>query len=221
MSKSLPLIFVLLALLVPVAARAELVFATTQVDHQAAPGDTAYNAVFPFTNEGDAPITIASVKSSCGCTVPQLEKTEYAPGESGEITAQFQFGNRTGPQRKVITVTIQGEPRRTVQLVLQVDIPVLLKATPRLLLWRVGEDLAPKQAEIAVMEPGAIPTLAQPLPQGFSLVLLPPETADLPWVLQASPDSAEVTRAQVKVLLADPAAPEKTLAETSVYFLVR
>ena len=44
---------------------------------------------FQFRNVGPGPLTITRVQSSCGCTVPELEKTVYEPNEFGEITAMF------------------------------------------------------------------------------------------------------------------------------------
>ncbi len=71
--------------------------------------------IFAFTNNSDQTVTIKSVRSSCGCTVPELEKREFQPAESGEIKALFTFGTRTGAQRKSISVVTdepdQEEPR--------------------------------------------------------------------------------------------------------------
>ncbi len=58
-----------------------------------------------FTNISNEPITLA-VAASCGCTVAALEKTTYAPGESGKATAKFDPAGRTGLQTKTLTFTI-------------------------------------------------------------------------------------------------------------------
>lgn len=58
-----------------------------------------------FTNVSDKTITIA-VAASCGCTVAQLEKNTFAPGESGKATATFNPHGRTGPQTKTLTFTV-------------------------------------------------------------------------------------------------------------------
>ena len=55
---------------------------------------------FQFSNNGDYPITITSVKTSCGCTTAGLDKKTYQPGENGTITATFEFGQRIGLQRE-------------------------------------------------------------------------------------------------------------------------
>jgi len=40
---------------------------------------------FKFRNDGDKPLYIDRVKSSCGCTAALLSAKTLAPGESGEI----------------------------------------------------------------------------------------------------------------------------------------
>ncbi|MCC6285176.1 MAG: DUF1573 domain-containing protein [Phycisphaerales bacterium] len=62
------------------------------------------HTTFKFTNSGDATLVISQVKGSCSCTVPALEKTEYAPGESGEISVTFDPRNRRGVQQRTVTV---------------------------------------------------------------------------------------------------------------------
>tara|TARA_R110002124_G_C8974716_1_gene515954 strand:+ start:114007 stop:114456 length:450 start_codon:yes stop_codon:yes gene_type:complete len=58
---------------------------------------------FTFTNVGTAPIIIASIKTSCGCTVPTKPKKPVLPGETGEIGVKYAT-NRIGTFSKTITV---------------------------------------------------------------------------------------------------------------------
>ena len=60
---------------------------------------------FKFTNEGDKPLVIEKVQTSCGCTGAASDgKKEYAKGESGEIKITFNTQGRSGHQEKHITV---------------------------------------------------------------------------------------------------------------------
>ncbi len=59
---------------------------------------------FKFRNTSDKTITISSVRATCGCTTPQLNKKTYAPGEDGEIPVTFNPQNRKGPQTKNVIV---------------------------------------------------------------------------------------------------------------------
>ncbi len=59
--------------------------------------------VFEFTNTGNAPLIISSVKSTCGCTVPKKPKGPILPGETGKIEVKYDT-KRVNPIRKTITV---------------------------------------------------------------------------------------------------------------------
>ena len=59
--------------------------------------------VFEFTNNGDAPLIVSRVTSSCGCTVPKWSKDPILPGATGEIQVKYDT-NRVSPIRKTITV---------------------------------------------------------------------------------------------------------------------
>lgn len=59
---------------------------------------------FSFTNTGSEAIKISRVRASCGCTTPTWSNKEIAPGESGEITAQYNPKHRPGRFRKSIAV---------------------------------------------------------------------------------------------------------------------
>jgi len=59
---------------------------------------------FKFTNEGDGILKIKKIQSTCGCTVPQLEKKTYLPGESGIIKLTYRSGQRSGTVRKKLYI---------------------------------------------------------------------------------------------------------------------
>ena len=59
-----------------------------------------YNCQFEFKNVGDAQLKIAKIQSTCGCTVPQLKKKIYAPGESGTVHVAFRTPTRAGKTSK-------------------------------------------------------------------------------------------------------------------------
>ncbi|TYA84067.1 DUF1573 domain-containing protein [Seonamhaeicola marinus] len=64
--------------------------------------------VFEFTNNGEAPLIISNVRSSCGCTVPNWPKEPIMPGKTGEIKVKYDT-NRVNPIRKTITVISNAE----------------------------------------------------------------------------------------------------------------
>ena len=123
-------------------AHAQLNWPERTITLQSEAGVEEVVAVFPFTNNGDAPITISDVKTDCGCTTAILTKTTYAPGETGEIRTVFAIGNRIGREVKAIHVSTSDAPDQPVELRLEVTIPPLLTLSPRMVSWaRNGEDV--------------------------------------------------------------------------------
>ncbi len=122
---------------------AQIVFEEKVIEHTATVDESNFAAVFKFQNVGDDTIEIKKPSSSCGCTVPSLEKTTYAPGEEGEITAVFSYGTRSGTQHKTVTVPTS---KGTHELALTVDIPLRYSLDVRLLHWKKSEVMAPKTA---------------------------------------------------------------------------
>ena len=61
---------------------------------------------FPITNIYQQPMQISSVRASCGCTTPIIEKQVLQPGEIGSILARFNTGTHTGQKKATLTVSI-------------------------------------------------------------------------------------------------------------------
>ena len=91
------------------------------------PGST-HRCEFRFKNIGDGTLRITKPKSQCTCTIGQLTKTEYAPGESGVIkVTKFHVPKRQGQARQPLIVTTNDETMPTVKLIVQAQ--VVLKVT--------------------------------------------------------------------------------------------
>lgn len=58
---------------------------------------------FAFTNEGDQPLLIADVVTSCGCTASDYTKETIAPGKSSKIKVTYNAASM-GAFAKSITV---------------------------------------------------------------------------------------------------------------------
>ena len=61
--------------------------------------------VFKFTNTGNAPIVISSVRASCGCTTPEWPKDPIMPGKTGEIKAIYNSKGRLNAFNKSIRIS--------------------------------------------------------------------------------------------------------------------
>ena len=132
--------------------QAQLAWEKTEIELRPKPGDEEAVAQFKYTNRGDRPIRITNVKSSCGCTVPALKKNEVAPGESGEITATFKIGGRTGTQVKTVRVDTDDPSQPSANLVLKAVIPQGVQVQPAFVFWQTGEEVKPKTITVRAGE---------------------------------------------------------------------
>jgi hypothetical protein len=69
---------------------------------------TPVTATFTFTNKSKAPVLLAEVHGSCGCTVPAWSKEPIMPGKSSVITATFNAAS-PGAFNKTVTVTTSAD----------------------------------------------------------------------------------------------------------------
>ena len=137
-----------LLVVLPATGEAGLLWERTLEESRSTSAQEKASASFRFKNTGAAPVTIESIRSSCGCTTATLEKREYAPGESGEIVAEFRFGGRVGSQEKTVSVVTAAPDATAVVLTLRVEIEQAFALQPSLVFWRVGEAPEPKRIEL-------------------------------------------------------------------------
>ncbi len=125
-------------------ANAQLKFEQSAVELH--PGFNDANAVahFKYENKGSKPIHIASVQTSCGCTVATLKSKDVAPGDKGEITATLSIGSRTGTQHKTLTVATDDPANPQTVLTLNAVIPTLMEVQPLFVFWKQDEKMKPK-----------------------------------------------------------------------------
>jgi hypothetical protein len=82
---------------------AKIEFKTDVIDYGTIEKGSDGVRIFEFTNTGNAPLIISSVKSTCGCTVPKKPKGPIMPGKIGKIEVKYDT-KRVNPIRKTITV---------------------------------------------------------------------------------------------------------------------
>lgn len=151
------LLLVLVAVSVATFAQAvesfSLKWDQTQLSYETEIGQERVEAQFAFVNSSVHTVTVTNTSASCGCTVPSLDKTVYAPGESGVLKAIFTIGSRQGHQHKTISVETQADGKpETYELTLDVEIPVPVTLKPRVRFWNVGDKTTTQDIEIAMNE---------------------------------------------------------------------
>ena len=148
------ILFFILGLVTPVFA--QLKWDQPQQTFSPQRGEKVVKAKYRFTNVGSTPVTITNVETSCGCTTATLAKKEYAPGESGEIEATFNFAGHVGYQEKWIYVATNLDLAKPTALTLAVTIPPEITIQPEFVLWRLGDPVEPKTMRVVV--PDGFPT---------------------------------------------------------------
>jgi len=149
-------VFFLFLFLFACSTYGQLVFDHPEQSFKAKPEQEMIVAKYRFTNAGKESVKIENVQASCGCTTAALKKTDYAPGESGEIEAKFSFGGRVGKQEKAIAVTTSQARDKPTVLRLLVDIEDPIQIQPELVFWRIGEQPNPKKIQIAVANDASV-----------------------------------------------------------------
>ena len=87
-------------------------------------------ATFVLSNEGEAILTIESVRAGCGCTVPKTltaEEKQMHPGETLAVPVTFDSSGRFGKQRKSVTVLTNDPVEPRLQLYLTAEVVTLFE----------------------------------------------------------------------------------------------
>ncbi len=90
-----------------------------------------YNCEFKFKNIGDARLEITKIQTTCGCTVPQLKKKTYAPGESGTIDVTFRSPTREGKTTKHLYILSNDKKNPKFNLTLNANVEVQVSFEPK------------------------------------------------------------------------------------------
>jgi hypothetical protein len=142
------------------ANASSLTWEKTVVEIQAPPLAENVDAVFRFTNTGKSRVSIVNAAASCGCTVPQIGKVTYEPGEKGEVHALFTPDDRVGLRQEEVMV-LTDEPGQAPQaLVLRVNIPKLYEVAPYFVMWHGGDAPAQKKIKIHFLDPKLLTPIA-------------------------------------------------------------
>lgn len=139
----------ILGLLLPTIAAAALTWETRQIQRTATFGDKEVVAEFPFKNTGTASVNIREIQTGCECTVADLRKRTYAPGETGTVKITFTLGERMGPQERPITLITDDPEAPMTTVTLRVDVPDLLTYSARMLHWTIGSHADAKTVEVS------------------------------------------------------------------------
>ena len=76
-------------------------------DIKEADGDASHT--FTLLNNGELPLVISRVVTSCGCTLPEWTNEPIAPGKTGTVKVIYDVTGRPGPFTRTISVYSNGK----------------------------------------------------------------------------------------------------------------
>ncbi len=117
---------------------------------------TQLTCKFTFRNAGTQKLIIEKVNTGCGCTVANMPKQEFEPGEAGVIDITYD-PKGTGPQNRSIQVLTNDAKQRVTTVALEANVLPLVEARPNTL--QFGQVLAGETRTIELVIVGRDPDL--------------------------------------------------------------
>jgi hypothetical protein len=85
---------------------------------------------FSFSNDGNEPLQIKKVKSSCGCTAALVSAKTLAPSEKGKVQAKFDSTRFRGAVTKTISLYSNDPVQPVMKLYIKGNIRIPLSVVP-------------------------------------------------------------------------------------------
>jgi hypothetical protein len=95
--------------------------------------ETSSFCEFTFKNTGAGTLKIADIEKACGCTLLSLDKTEYAPGETGILGVKYLSDSQFGPTTKQLLVRSNDPTNPEVTLAINATIAAKVDYEPKAL----------------------------------------------------------------------------------------
>jgi hypothetical protein len=117
----------------PVGDGGQIKFEKTVYDFGDIKPDVKNTASYKFTNVGKGHLKILDIQKTCGCTVPELAKRDYAPGESGEIKVEYHASKQGGAVIKHLFVMTDDPNNLRVEITVKGNVIVPVEFEPKIL----------------------------------------------------------------------------------------
>lgn len=95
--------------------------------------ETSMLCEFTFKNTGTGILKIEKIEKSCGCTLLSLDKTEFAPGETGTMGVKYLTDSQLGPTTKQLWVSSNDPANSEVTLAINATIAAKVDCEPKTL----------------------------------------------------------------------------------------
>lgn len=133
--------------------QASLSFDKTTISRELLHSAKMFSFQFDFENTGKYPVEIKKISTSCGCTMVKPAKSLYLPKEKGNIEGTFIIGDRIGTQNQEITIETNDISKKYYKLTLKLYIKREINLSPKVLIWRIGNEPIPQNAAITSINP--------------------------------------------------------------------
>lgn len=165
----------------PVSDTAKITFTANEQNFGVISDEKNVQGEFTFKNTGTTTLTIYSTSGSCGCTVPQLSKKDYAPGEEGSIKVEYHPQNRRGPQHTTVTVNTNDASQPSVRLDVKSEVrPQVMVDPPMISIGQLPKGKGGTfKATLTSRLKDVAPTSATPTIASLSAKVLPGAEVDL------------------------------------------
>ncbi|WP_051203815.1 DUF1573 domain-containing protein [Hugenholtzia roseola] len=108
------LLLLLLGLPFSAAEAQTLVFETPEQDFETITEGESLVRTFTYVNQGEKPLLVAEIRTTCGCTLVEWDKNPLPPQGRSQIKVRFESQNKVGKQHKVISV-LSNDPQNPIQ----------------------------------------------------------------------------------------------------------
>jgi hypothetical protein len=92
--------------------------------------DSVHKCQYKFTNTGKGVLKISHVQSTCGCSVPEIAKKEYDPGESGVVSVTFHAPTYPGSVTKHLYIVSNDTANPRAELTIKAKVVVKVEVDP-------------------------------------------------------------------------------------------
>lgn len=156
-------------------AQSVLLFKSTKVSTGEILDNQPAELVFEFKNTGSETLEFRLVKPSCGCTIPEMEKKTYEPGETGTMKVTFDPSGKKGAISRNITIYTNSATKPIHTVFVQSYVKPIILTRPRILAFDMTRKGHSRTQDIKVygrFEDFKVTRATTPDPENFSVEIV-------------------------------------------------
>lgn len=155
----------------PLPAFAHLKWETTEKTLKLDPTLEEATETFSVVNVGDKPVTVLSIKGTCGCTNADMDKKLLKPGDTATLTATMSTGVRI--ENKTVQVAVETDDPANSDVILSIvrDVSEAARVEPGSVTWEFDPEMSTKVVEVELKMPNTRIASVANVPAGFKAEL--------------------------------------------------